>query len=1506
VAGSGSSQEQLDVMTKLSAVIDKIAASQQKVEESYASQAKIVADLSSQLNGVETDQSKTAIDSLNEALEASSKKSKSAHDTLMDAQKAADGMGKGAKSLTQQLGDLAKKSVVVAGAISGFKQGLRNVSALFTSITGLAVGLVDAFFNIGAAIVAIPFKLLGRLVSMASQGGDNSYMREIEALRKQFGSLAGPTNKTIINLSSTMKGFSDTGLSTWRVFGNLADRLLLLRETATAMGPVFNKFNSEFAANGGAILGYQKGLGLTDEAMKTLGEYSIATGQSMGGVMKDTTKYSLEMAKGFGLNAKEISRDMGKALGDVQHFAGATVKQIAEASVYARKLGVDLDKITKTLDTFETFDSAAESAAKLSQSFGITVDAFKLMEAQSPAEQVDMLKQAMTAAGKSADNMSRQELKLLAQTSGLDEATAKMVFSSKNQGVSLDEVKKKSAEAEKKTLTQAQAMSKLADAIERLTPSGGGIGSSFFDAFTNGISRGFQSSKEFWTMIMNINRSLMATYQAGIRLGAAIMKMFPGMSEFFTGLGAFFDPAKFSSLTNKVTDVFIKWMADLQDPNSKSSFANLMDGLQKAFFNFFNLEAPEANKMLTGISAILKTVSRIFGEGMKWVADQVAPGIKWVADIVSGKISLSSIGATGSAGLGFLGQLFAPIIDAVIHSWKVLWPPILELLTALGSRLYKWLTTDFLTMLAPFAPYIALVLFGPAMAQAALGALTASLAGGVMKWLGGAGTKLFQELGGKAAEVAGAAAKIPTGAGATGGINAAGEINSAVGTAVNADKGKSWGVKDAAQLGFKLFAIAIALSAGGIVMAGAVIAMKKILDSGGIKEIKDIEVPLLVFAGMAVASLPLALAASLLAKAGDPRNIAIGGAILAALTAVMGLVGAGLALALTRFDPTKLQAAGKFMVDFAVVFLAAVPLVFAAAAIGVAMAATGSVGMLAVAAGMVALVAVVGSMAAAAAGIVSQLNSMAITPDFQTKIDAFVSVMKSIQAFAKIFVDLVALTQPTLVEFLSGKVEKFSTKINSVTALVKSMIGTKGSGEGIIGITETVVNAIKDLAAPGLAESAKVFSDVMSGVTAAVTAMTPPPRFYESQNTFVSLLKDNPPDIGAQTASYISGMQASLTLVVEQIKGMITSFASSPAPDIEKAKAVGSLITGIGDLMKALLPTPEAMAGLSSTTETAGGWFTSASKTVTTDLPAATDFMKTYLEGMSKVIPVLTDSVINGIVKQASGLKENAEAVKVVGDILSVVTNIIKVISDAGKTGTTNIATVNPGAIVNITNQLPDLSASLDAVSTSLPGLLQSLNNMIRNVSTDKSFIEELKVAKDMFMLLGEAAKLQSSIPNVAAGTATNVSGLQAAITNISQYSEAFTTLKTQLGNQAIAGGLGALQGMIKSANDLNKALGDSLNINLDAKLQPIAKGLGVGGQYNYQIESKGIVMNVTLNVEINAADMEKAIVLRANSFVRQRLDALAETAGMKPPVAMRFANTYDQSQSGVQTLKKT
>src|SRR5690606_19459069 len=123
------------------------------------------------------------------------------------------------------------------------------------------------------------------------------------------------------------------------------------------------------------------------------------------------TKQTLELGKAFDIDQKLIGKDLGKAIADVRHFGSVTVKEIGQASVYARKLGLELDKIVGTLDAFETFDTAAENAAKLSQSFGVTVDAFELMEAQNPADQLDMLRRQFRAAGVDASNFSRQQLK---------------------------------------------------------------------------------------------------------------------------------------------------------------------------------------------------------------------------------------------------------------------------------------------------------------------------------------------------------------------------------------------------------------------------------------------------------------------------------------------------------------------------------------------------------------------------------------------------------------------------------------------------------------------------------------------------------------------------------------------------------------------------------------------------------------------------------------------------------------------------------------------------------------------------------------------------------------------------------------------------------------------------------------------------------------------------------------------------------------------------------------
>ena len=80
---------------------------------------------------------------------------------------------------------------------------------------------------------------------------------------------------------------------------------------------------------------------------------------------------------------------------------------------------------------------------------------------------------------------------------------------------------------------------------------------------------------------------------------------------------------------------------------------------------------------------------------------------------------------------------------------------------------------------------------------------------------------------------------------------------------------------------------------------------------------------------------------------------------------------------------------------------------------------------------------------------------------------------------------------------------------------------------------------------------------------------------------------------------------------------------------------------------------------------------------------------------------------------------------------------------------------------------------------------------------------------------------------------------------------------------------------MVKQANDLNNALASSGNvIDIKAKLERVAGALSLGGKTSYSVNAgKNVEITVNLAVEINAADIEKAIIMRESSQIRKRLD---------------------------------
>lgn len=637
----------------------------------------------------------------------------------------ADGFGGKIKNLSEFFkGKFPKMLLVATGALSGLVQGFENVWAISKSVVGVLSTVGKGLFNVGLAILSIPMKIFTGLVDMAASAsaGFAEFRQALEDVRKEFGDLKGPTSLALTGLMQDFKGFADTGLSTWRVFGNFAERLQYLKEVATSMGAAFDATREEWVENGGALLGFQKGLGLTAEQLKSIASRAISTGKPMSKFLLDTAKQTLSLGKAFGISQKVIGKDMAKAFDDMKHFAQLSVKEIGTASVYARKLGVELDKITGTLDQFETFDSAAESAAKLTQSFGLTVDAFQLMEAQSPAEQIDMLRKSFTRAGVDVTTFNRQQLKLLSSTTGLDEATAKQVFSMHNQGASLDDIKKKSEVAEKKQLTQADAMGKLADSIERLVKQQDQTGS-FFDMFMKGVGQGLQSSKDFIGIIHNIKNGLQAVFEVGVSLGRQLPAIMPGLGKFFSGIREFFSPEKYraiaQSVSNAVKDYF----------TGKKTLPAALAGMKDQFMTYFSAQGPVAMKIFDGFKGIVKGIGKLINDSIPFIAKSIAGMLTKLVDFIKNpKQFLKNATSGASSQFGFLSDIVLQTAMSLKDAGSVIWPPMKELLIVLFNKAVDFIKSPEVTALAKkIAPYIALVFFGPVVVQAALGAATAFL-----------------------------------------------------------------------------------------------------------------------------------------------------------------------------------------------------------------------------------------------------------------------------------------------------------------------------------------------------------------------------------------------------------------------------------------------------------------------------------------------------------------------------------------------------------------------------------------------------------------------------------------------------------------------------------------------------------------------------------------------------------------------------------------------------------
>lgn len=467
--------------------------------------------------------------------------------------KARKSQDKQSKSADGFFSSMSTGTAAGVGGIMGLVSGFKDMGISLSGAGNLLKSFTKSIFSVGAAIIAIPFKMFSGLIGMANNaaGAGTELRQAFEDVRKEFGSFAEGPGKNVIagfkDMRSSAGDLGGTGLSVSQVFGygpgGVAKMMGAVADLAKGLGPALNLLGDEFGKNAEKAVMFSKGLGLSGEQMGKLMKDAKLSGQSQSDMMTEVGSMSLQMAKKFGLSSKDIGKDIADMKGDFVSFGNMSTAQMGAASAYARKLGMDMKDLKGVVDKFDDFEGAADSVSQLNQAFGIQLDTMKMMNAENPAERIDMMRNAFHAAGKSIENMTRQEKKLLMAQTGLSESALKNAFAAENQGIAYEDFADAAGDAEENQLSQEEVMLKLAKAIEKIAEAGqsfSGIG----DAFGKGFMRAMSKDKDMRKLMRTIRSFLREVFNFGKGIGEVFMKLMKS-TGMFKGLMDLFNPAKF-------------------------------------------------------------------------------------------------------------------------------------------------------------------------------------------------------------------------------------------------------------------------------------------------------------------------------------------------------------------------------------------------------------------------------------------------------------------------------------------------------------------------------------------------------------------------------------------------------------------------------------------------------------------------------------------------------------------------------------------------------------------------------------------------------------------------------------------------------------------------------------------------------------------------------------------------------------------------------------------------
>lgn len=596
--------------------------------------------------------------------------------------------------------------------MSGFTMISRFAISLSKSLIGLSLKIAESAVATGNSIRENITKTIGESVEAVKDTFDlgstiGEGFRKVDEQAKSYYLMSEDVSNEFTKLFGT--GSSAVA----RYVGELTSSISNMGTFADALGGSIMKSKE-------STIGFIKtirGLGLSADDIKYFAMQSVKNLSPVHETFDDIIVSISQTSKTFGVDRKKLSKDFMILRKDITNFGHLSNQELTRTAARLTQLGVSGDAATAVFNKFDTFESAAQSAAMMSQAFGMNVDALQLIKAENPLEIIEALRESLYMTGKSFDTMGRFEKSYMSQITGMNAEQLSMIMNFRSMGMSFDEIQHRLKESDP-TEQQRKNIASMTDSIKEIRNifKGSNIFGDFITglkttiyygtSFSSKFERASKVAQDFFVKGLKISDSAKKSLESLFKpLGDSLDEMFgtEGGKEGIFNAGNF--SKIFESFTTEYSDLFAKVfdksykLTDVQaeftkkltatfDPDTLLSSNNI--GIQ-----LLRSGGKLVGQLLRGAAAIGPGLIEIVGNAITGIADWIT-GKGGEGDSLFGGPSFRKL-------LVDLFDLREDDLNAIFNNFEVMFKTLFDKIIPALGRIIAIVTPKIAELVTPLA-----------------------------------------------------------------------------------------------------------------------------------------------------------------------------------------------------------------------------------------------------------------------------------------------------------------------------------------------------------------------------------------------------------------------------------------------------------------------------------------------------------------------------------------------------------------------------------------------------------------------------------------------------------------------------------------------------------------------------------------------------------------------------------------------------------------------------------